>query len=133
MSYDLMVYDPNIIFSGKDEFMDWYNKQTKWSEDHGYNSPDIPTLELRSWFKEMINKFPPMNGPLASKVNDDFYVTDYCIGKSLIYVAFAWSVSQEAHAFMQDLARKKRLGFFDITNEEVWGISGNDYKLLFKT
>ena len=133
MSYDLMVYDPRIAFVGKADFIDWYDKQTKWSEDHGYNNSDIPTPELGKWFRDMIVKFPPMNGPLADKNRDDSYVTDYCLGKSLIYVAFAWSVSQEAHAYMQDLAAKHRLGFFDITAAEVWGISGNDYRLLFKT
>ena len=44
----------------------------------------------------MRTHFPPMNGPLASDL-DDPSVADHCIGRHVIYPAFAWSVAESAH------------------------------------
>jgi hypothetical protein len=124
MSYDLMVFDPNIRFVGEADFMKWYKAQTEWSEDHGYNDPEIPTKALQNWFREMIKKFPPMNGPLANADDDSSYVTDYCLGKGLIYVAFAWSVAEEAHVHFQELAKKVWIGIFRHHQQQGLGSIG---------
>lgn len=122
MSYDLMVFEPSIPPVTREGFMQWYNEQTKWEEDHGYNNPEIPTPALRSWFQEMIKQYPPMNGPLASDDVDNSKITDYSVGRSVIYAAFAWSEAVQARSTMFNLAQKHKVGFFDVSenNGGVW-------------
>jgi hypothetical protein len=122
MSYDLMVFDPEAAPPTHDAFMTWYREQTQWKEEHGYNDPAVSAPKLRSWFEEMIKTFPPMNGPYQSEDVDDPKVSDYSVGRSVIYVAFAWSVAEEAHRSMRQLAEKHCVGFFDVSaeNGEIW-------------
>jgi len=117
-----MVFDPHAAPRGRKEFMAWYEQQTQWAESHGYNNPDVPTPDLRAWLQEMIKTFPPMNGPLASDDVDDPKVTDYSIGRSVIYAAFAWSEATPAHELTKDLAAKHRAGFFDVGSDsgDIW-------------
>src|SRR5690606_15004282 len=62
--------------------------------------------------------FPPMNGPFASGDHDDSKVTDYSIGRSVIYSAFAWSVAEDAYSKMRELAIKHSVGFFDVSADD---------------
>lgn len=121
MSYDLMVFDPKTAPSSRTGFMDWYRQQTKWEEGHQYDDPDISAFELRAWFLDMICHYPMMNGPYASE-DDSSKVTDYCIGRSVIYAGFAWSESAQAREITFSLAQKHRVGFFDVSagNGGVW-------------
>lgn len=122
MSYDLMVFDPDAVPEDREGFMAWYEEQTQWNEDHSYDDPQVTTQRLRDWFTEMIAQYPPMNGPLASDDVDDPKVTDYSIGKSVIYAGFAWSVAESAYEAMRSLAEKHRIGFFALSNDDaaVW-------------
>ena len=63
-----------------------------------------------------------MNGPHATEEVDDDRVTDYCIGKSVIYAAFAWSEAEAARQRMFDTAKHHGVGFFDVSaqNGEIW-------------
>lgn len=115
MSYDLMVFEVSATPKTRKEFMEWYGVQTQWSEDHSYQDHSVASEALQDWFKEMIEFFPPMNGPLASDDIDDPKVTDHCIGKHVIYSAFAWSVAEEAYLNMRELAIKHSVGFFDVS------------------
>ena len=117
MSYDLMVFEPTVAPRDRSEFMTWYEGQTQWSEGHSFDDPNVSSPALQKWFEEMIQIFPPMNGPLASDDVDDSHVTDHCISKDIIYSAFAWSVADEAHPKMRELAIKHRVGFFDVSSE----------------
>ena len=122
MSYDLMVFDPQSPPSGREGFMSWYQEQTQWAEDHDYNNPDVCTPALRAWFFEMIKEFPAMNGPHASEEVDNPKLTDYCIGRSVIYAAFAWPEAVAASKAVTSLAEKHQVGLFDVsaTNGGVW-------------
>ncbi len=117
MSYDLMVFEPTVAPRDRCGFMEWYEAQTQWSEDHDYDDPGVSSPSLQKWFEEMIQTFPPMNGPLAGDDVDDPHVADHCIGTEVIYSAFAWSVAEEAHPKMRELAIKHRVGFFDASAE----------------
>ena len=75
---------------------------------------------------EMKENFPPMNGeysPNFNNLDDDeakklkMRMADYCIGYDVIYVAFPWSVADEAYEVMRDLAKKHNVGFFDVSGE----------------
>jgi len=113
MSYDLMVFRKEAAPKTKTEFMKWYHDQTEWTEEHSYNDPAITSIELRNWFMEMIQTLPAMNGPFATHDDDNLKVSDYCIGKDVIYVAFAWPLAEQAYSTMRGLAEKHGVGFFD--------------------
>lgn len=117
-----MVFDAVVAPRDRAEFMAWYDQQTKWAEPHGYQDPAVTTPELRAWFEAMAATFPPMNGPLASGAVDDPRITDYSIGRSVIYAAFAWSQARAAYQHMLELAAKHGVGFFDVssTDGRIW-------------
>ena len=117
MSYNLMVFNKAAAPKTRAEFMQWYEVQTEWTEEHSYDDPANTSVELRNWFMEVIQTFPAMNGPLASEDEDNIYVTDYSIGKDIIYVSIAWSISEQAHIKMFALAEKHGVGFFEASND----------------
>src|SRR3954466_4224934 len=124
MSYDLMVFEPEAVPAEHDEFLEWYSRQTKWTEDHGYDDPETTSEHLRGWFQDMVQMFPPMNKPISLDAPpvDESSSTDYAIGRDFIYASFAWSKSEAAYMTVARLAEKHRLGLFNVssTGEEVW-------------
>jgi hypothetical protein len=119
-----MVFAVEAAPSEREAFLEWYDGQTEWEEDHGYDDPAVSEANLQSWFKEMIESYPAMNGPYSSEdlPEDDAVVTDYSIGRSVIYAAFAWSKAEEAYEAVFRLAGKHGVGFFDASSDEaaVW-------------
>jgi hypothetical protein len=122
MSYDLMVFAPKVPPPDRKGFINWYRQQAEWKEGHSYDNPEISTPELRAWFLEMITLYPAMNGPFRSDDVDNPKVTDYSVGKSVIYSAFAWSEAETAFNTMFRLAEKHKVGFFDVSANDgaVW-------------
>ena len=120
LSYDLMVFEPSVAPRRPDVFLEWYHDQTNWAESHSYNDPKVTSPSLAGWFFEMIKNFPPMNGPFRSDNPDDSRVTDYSIGSTVIYAAFAWSEAEVAYSDVRRLAVKHHVGFFDVSgNSEI--------------
>ena len=113
-----MVFDPGAAPRDRERFLGWYDAQTKWTEDHSYDDPQVTTPALASWFVAISSIFPPMNGPLASDDYDDPNVTDYSIGRSVIYAAFAWSRADAAFEAVTRLATEHSVGFFDVSSDE---------------
>ncbi|RYF51257.1 MAG: hypothetical protein EOO38_03690 [Cytophagaceae bacterium] len=122
MSYDLMVFDPAAAPISKSDFLLWYDEQTEWREEHTYDDPAVTTPKLREWYQLMIADFPPMNGPDRSDDFDDPMVSDYSVGRSVIYVAFAWSQAEVAYKAVRHAAETIGVGFFDASGEEgeIW-------------
>ena len=119
MSYDLMVFESTVAPRDRKAFMAWYDQQTEWSESHGYNDPTVCSPQLRAWFFEMIETFPAMNGPHASDDDDDNEkLTDYSLGKDVIYSCFSWSQVDPAFQHMVALAKKHGAGFFDVSADD---------------
>ena len=117
-----MVFDPAAAPLERAAFLAWYDKQTEWTESHGYNDPQVTAATLRSWFVDMMRDYPPMNGPLASDDVDNPRLTDYSIGREVIYAAFAWSEAEQAYKRVFGAAQTHRVGFFDVSAEDgdVW-------------
>ncbi len=125
MSYDLMVFEKSKSPRTKEEFMKWYDEQTEWGEDHDYQTPSVSSAALQNWYQSMKNIFPPMNGidaPTEDELqkNEDLEerLTDYCIGRDVIYVAFSWSLANEAYEKVKQLAKQYDVGFFDVSAED---------------
>lgn len=119
-----MVFEPDTVPTGHDEFLEWYARQTKWSEDHGYDDPAIATPHLQAWYQDMAQIFHPMNKPVSldESPRDASSSTDYAIGRDFIFASFSYSKSEAAYMTVARLAEKHRLGLFNAssTGEEVW-------------
>lgn len=127
MSYDLLVFDAKAAPREREEFLEWYDELTGW-EDGPYDDPERASPNLRAWFMEMIRTFPPMNGLLAPRdLVDEPRLTDYSIAPDLVYIAFSWSVAQDAFAHTKALAAKHGVGFFNVSSDtsDVWLPDGN--------
>jgi hypothetical protein len=98
--------------------MEWYRLQTQWNEGHSYDNADLTTSDLRAWYRDMLSHYPAMNGPDSSDDVDNPKVTDYSIGRSVIYAAFSWSEAEGALEVVFRLAEKHRVGFFDVSAED---------------
>ena len=118
-----MVFEPSSAPLDRDAFMEWYRQQTEWTESHGYDDPKVSSPGLRAWFLEIIEVYPAMNGPYASEGLDESKITDYSVGREVVYAAFSWSEAEEAFRTAFSLAKKHRVGFFDVSSEQgaVWG------------
>jgi predicted GH43/DUF377 family glycosyl hydrolase len=112
-----MVFEPSAAPRDHQAFVEWYHDQTNWAEPHRYDDPKVASPRLTAWFADMIKTFPPMNGPLRSNNIDDPRVTDYSIGSTVIYAAFAWSQAEQAYAEVRRLATIHRVGFFDVSGD----------------
>lgn len=126
MSYDLMVFERNTAPQDATAFMEWYEKQTEWNEPHDYDNPAVTSPALQNFYSAMIQAFPDMNGPDApdedqlDKLEEqglDVYLTDYSIGKDIIYMAFRWSVMDEAWEKVRELARLHQVGFCNVSSK----------------
>lgn len=117
MSYDLMVFNKETAPKNEEAFMEWYQEETEWTEDHSYDDPANTSENLKAWFMEIKDTYPAMNGPYSSDDEDDPKVTDYCIGNNVIYAAFAWSQAEQAYPSMFNIAAKHNVGFFDASGE----------------
>lgn len=65
MSHDLMVFNFATAPAGRKAFMQWHDQQTEWADGYSHDDPARCTLGLRAWYMEMIQRLPPMGGPLA--------------------------------------------------------------------
>lgn len=124
MSYDLMAFEISKAPKEKEEFFKWYDKQSEWEENHDYDDINVSSEKLQNFYKEMIKTFPPMNGvdcPSDEEIENnpelEDYLTDYCIGYDVIYIAFSWSKDEEAYNLMKKLCKKYQVGFFDVSGE----------------
>jgi len=118
-----MVFEKEAAPKEKTAFLQWYEVQTEWIEEHGYDDLAVTSSSLRNWFTEMIDTFPPLNcpqnGPLVEADLDDERAADYTIGCNIMYVCFSWSQTALAHETAASLAAKHGLGFFDASWNEI--------------
>lgn len=130
MSYDLMVFEKTKAPGTKNQFLAWYENQVKWEEDHDYETISTASPALQSWFMEIKDSFPPMNGEFAPDEDSDSRTTDYCIGRDMIYASFSWSAADEAYELVRKLAQKHDVGFFNASghNAEIILPDGSEIK-----
>ena len=119
MSYDLMGFERTKAPTAKKDFMEWYEKQVEWSEDHDYQTISVASSALQNWFMEMKETFPPMNGEYApdSQLLDEDEdlenrLVDYGIGTDVIYAAFPWSLADEAYEVTRNPSSKAQRRIF---------------------
>lgn len=118
MSFDLMVFAPEAAPPKRGAFLDWYEQQAEWGEDHSYDNPAVARPALQAFLTELTQEFPPAPEDAADDTG-----TEYTIGRDLVYMSFLdWDKVDRAHEAVFSLAAKHRLGFFDVSSDlaETW-------------
>lgn len=123
MSYDLMVFEISKAPMEKSAFMDWYGQQTEWSEDHGYDDPAVFSPALQAFYAELIQTYPNINGELSNdefdRADEEGRLTEYSIGRGVVYAAFSWGQAESAYQVMRELCSKHGVGFFDASSSDA--------------
>lgn len=116
-----MVFEPAAAPAKRSAFLDWYDAQTEWDDDHADGDPAASAPSLQAFYADMIAAFPVTSPTLAPSEQESG--TDYAIGPSLIYMSFLdWDKIDQAHETVFRVAAKHALGFFDVSSDlgEVW-------------
>lgn len=117
MSYDLMVFDPDLA-PKKGQIGDWHRSMLDEDERDfqiAFDPASAQSNRLKAFYDEMREGFPAMNGPDGIDDNqvDDERVTGYAFYPGFIYMDFRWSASEAASHAVSTLAKKHGLGLFD--------------------
>ena len=111
MTYDILAFEPDSVVDA--DFPAWWADQSRWAENHSYDDVAVTTPSLGRFYRELIQAFPPMNGPDSPKEMElhqdpdlEDRLADYSIGTTVIYGAFAWSQELEARELFTSLASK---------------------------
>lgn len=136
MSFDLVAFDPHSAPRTKKAFLDW--DQRCQDENQHLTPSDDPgslTPALQAWFTEMIQSFPPLNGPLSDIKNvDNPTTTDYALDRTRVHACFRWSQAEAAYIHAMTLAEKHRVGMYNISSNEfdAWfpDASGNLQRIV---
>lgn len=126
MSFDVLVFDANSAPRERDVFDDWFNTLNQWEGELDYSDYTHATPALQSFYKELSESYPSLNGPDAlnqEKLKADpeleNRLTDYSFAPKLIYAAFAWSQAHEADALIHALAAKHGVGIYHVSTDNA--------------
>lgn len=135
MGYNLMIFEPSAAPTERGPFLAWYEQQVDWNDTDDYDDYEATTPRLRAFFLDMVATHPPISGPLAADEPDDsdIRLTDYSIGRDIIYFGGSWKNADNALALALQLAEKHGLGVFDTTSEVVWLPAEGKMTAAFKT
>ena len=115
MSYDLLIFEPD---SATDEdFPQWWEQVvSQWGEPYDFSTIDGSTPAIRSFYRDIIRTFPPINGPdalteeeLEEREAEGLPVADYTIGADYIYVSVGWSDADTLVKIAGQMAWTQRL------------------------
>ena len=115
MSYDILIFEPD---SATDEdFPQWWEQVvSQWDEPRDFSTIDGSTPAIRSFYRDIIRTFPPINGPdalteeeLEEREAEGLPVADYTIGADYIYVSVGWSDADTLVKIAGQMAWTQRL------------------------
>ena len=115
MSYDILIFEPD---SATDEdFPQWWEQVvSQWGEPYDFSTIDGSTPAIRSFYRDIIRTFPPINGPdalteeeLEEREAEGLPVADYTIGADYIYVSVGWSDADTLVKIAGQMAWTQRL------------------------
>jgi hypothetical protein len=124
VSFDLVAFDPRATTDA--DFARWYAVRTDWDDDRIYDDISIATPQLQAFYADLIDIYPPMNGPgsptsgeLEADPDLEEWLTDYSIDSQLIYAAFGWSKRAPASAMFAGLAASHGVAVAYVSEDPV--------------
>ncbi len=116
MSFDLIVFEKGKIPVNHSEFINWYEQKM---EEGNVQDISCVSEKLQYFFHSVRHIFPPMNGSFAPDDKElsenpsmGKYLCDYGIAEDMIYLSFAYSVSEFAYDTVKRAAYFAGVGFF---------------------
>lgn len=113
MSHDIFAFDPAAA-PGNEELVAWCQQAQR---DSSYD-PGVTSPKVRALYHDLIEVFPPMNGPDAP-ADDDDADTDYVFGQDMLYVSFRWSKFDDARKTFLQLGHAHGIGVCEISESPV--------------
>ena len=122
MSYDLLVFEKRGIPTNRQDFPNWYIQKLENEDEQ-----DISCVseKLQKFFHSVRHIFPPMNGEFAPDDQElsenpamEEYLCDYSITEDMIYLSFAYSVSEFSYNTIKREAYFADVGFFNSSDDE---------------
>lgn len=113
MSEEWMVFVPAAAPRDRDDFLDWFDEQTEWDEDHAYRDPAVCAPALKAWFTEVSAAFP-----VLETRRRDPREAEYSLGRVMIHVVFPRPLAAEAGALVRAAAERHGLGAFDAGSDD---------------
>jgi hypothetical protein len=135
MSYDLLVFELDGVPRSAAEFAAWFQGVMEEIDATHVYDPTTMSPRLQGWLKDMLAEFPDYNDPDFDDDNPTNRATGYSICDRAIHGEFRWQAAEAAYAATLAFARKRGLGFFDLSGKKgnVWGPSdGDTYVILFE-
>jgi hypothetical protein len=117
MSYDLFAFAPERAPADDVSLLAWFEEQAEWSEPHSYADAAVTTPALRAFYHELIDTYPPLNGPDAPEFDDHIEFASYSIGYSIVYVGFGWPVATQARELFLNLGTKHKVSICEISEK----------------
>ena len=115
MSYDILIFEPDVVTD--EDFPQWWEQVvSQWGEPYDFSTIDGSTPAIRSFYRDIIRTFPPINGPdalteeeLEEREAEGLPVADYTIGADYIYVSVGWSDADTLVKIAGQMAWTQRL------------------------
>jgi hypothetical protein len=124
MSYDLIVFAPSHVPTGKKEFLSWYDSISGTANDFRFPDSTDSVPQLQGYFDELKSYLP-----WHEEQPDAEGATDYSFARYMIHCAFPWSSQRKALDTVLALCWRLKLGLYDISGsndvlfpEDVWDI-----------
>lgn len=122
MSFDFMVFDPDIAPRNDEGFHAWF--QNEVDDETGTASQDSAiavTDAIHQWYREMREMFTPSNGPDKVELPTNasparaLRTCEYYFRPRSVYLCFRWPAQDMARAAASTLAKEFGLGYYHVS------------------
>jgi hypothetical protein len=122
MSFDVMVFDPDVVPFDEDRFRQWYEAETCDNAPPSRHTPDATEkAAFRDFYEQMREIFTPFNGPddvtlpaNASQLRI-LRTCEYSFRPHSVYMCFRWPAQDFARAACSTFAKALHLGLFQVS------------------
>ena len=117
-----MIFEPAAV--SDEDFPQWWERVSRWEEPRDYDTTEGSTPAIRSFFRDLIRAFPPLNGPdalseeeLEEREAEGLPVADYTIGADYIYIGVGWSDADALVKIVGQMAWTHRLAVAYVSDD----------------
>ncbi len=113
-----MVFDPTSApGTSRAAVIAWLEDEAEWG-DGPYDDPARGTPAVQAWLEELLREFPAVDGPRAHAGHHP-RLTDYTIGRAVVYACFPWTAVEAAYEAVVSAAATHGLGVYDVSSDDL--------------
>ena len=124
MSFDVMIFDPEIAPFDKEKFRAWCEAETGEKAARSSHTPEVADKDaFRDFYEQIREVFSPFNGPDDVALGTDpsqlriLRTCEYFFRPSSVYMCFRWPAQDFARATCSTFAKALNLGIFLISSK----------------